>query len=156
MIAMATELVICGVLVPIVLRALSVPTPLIVPLVETFAFGAEWFASGSGAPVLAFDVVAGVAVGVVVVDVRFDRMPRRYLCHVSSPCLHGTPNRGSPLRPASADVGCANLESGPAVLASFCPDQVFRFQSWILEPCDFFGCGHLPSLRGRAGVSFLA
>lgn len=49
--------------------------------VEPSALCTEWFASRAGAPVLALDVVACVAVGVVVVDVRLDRMPGRFLCH---------------------------------------------------------------------------
>jgi hypothetical protein len=50
-------------------------------LVETLALSAQAMAAGARAQVLALNVVARVAVGVVVIDIALVRMPRRFLCH---------------------------------------------------------------------------
>jgi len=50
-------------------------------LAEATAFRAERLAARTGAKVLAFDIVARIAVAVVVVDIRQDRMPREALSH---------------------------------------------------------------------------
>jgi hypothetical protein len=50
-------------------------------LVEALALRAEAIAAGAGAVVLTLDVVARVALRVVVVDVALVRVPWRFSCH---------------------------------------------------------------------------
>jgi hypothetical protein len=57
---------------------------------ETAAFSAERLTAGAGAQIFPLNIVAGVAVGVVVVDIRKDRVPRSTLSHdAGSFCFGG-------------------------------------------------------------------
>lgn len=50
-------------------------------LVKTFAFAAKAIAACAGSHVLTLDVVARIAVGVVVIDIALVRKPCKFLCH---------------------------------------------------------------------------
>lgn len=57
----------------------------LVRLLQACALLAERLATCTRSNVLTFDVVAGIAVAVVVVNGLLDRVPRIFLCHVGSP-----------------------------------------------------------------------
>jgi hypothetical protein len=50
-------------------------------VVQTLAFSTEGFVTSPLPQILPLDVVSGVALGVVVVNIGFDRMPRCFLGH---------------------------------------------------------------------------
>lgn len=54
-------------------------------LAEVAALGAERLAARTGAEVFALDIVARVAVGIVVMDTGFHRVPRGALRHDDGP-----------------------------------------------------------------------
>lgn len=60
-------------------------TELLAGAIEALAFTALGLAASAGTQILLLDIVAGVAVGVVVVDGLLDRMPRGLLRHCAPP-----------------------------------------------------------------------